>query len=224
MMTAPERFEDRLLRELRQIVANRPAADVVPRRRPQRTHLALGVGITIATAAVAVIATSGSVTPSAYAVEPSSNGTVTVSIHGLSDAAGLQRSLRAAGVPAVVDFAAAGRSGCVAPPADASGSGEQPTLHTSFGHSPGAPESGASSEGPTSSSEPDRSSDPSKVSGPVTAALSGGVQVGRDGVTFTIDPGTIKQGEKVYITTSTGAVSSIGIAVATTAPGPSCAS
>jgi hypothetical protein len=196
MMTAPERFEDRLLHDLRQIVASRPAPAAIARRRPQRTHLALGgVGITVATVAIAVIATSGSVTPSAYAVEPGSNGTVTVSIRGLDDAAGLQSSLRAAGVPAVVDFAANG-TGCIAPPADASGSGEYPTLHTSF-------------------------DSPGHGSGPVTTS---GVQIDKDGVRFTIDPGTIKPGQKVYITTSTGAVTSIGIAVATTAPGPNCAS
>jgi hypothetical protein len=40
-----------------------------------------------------------------------------------------------------------------------------------------------------------------------------------DGVTFTIDPGSIKPGEEVYITTSTGATSSIGMAITKDRPG-----
>jgi hypothetical protein len=47
--------------------------------------------------------------------------------------------------------------------------------------------------------------------------------VNGDGVTFTIDPGAIKPGEKVYITTSTGAIDSIGMAITKDRPSPACA-
>jgi hypothetical protein len=121
---------------------------------------------------------------------------VTVSIRGLNDAAGLQRSLRAAGVPAVVDYAAAGRSGCVALP-----------------QHPPAPSSGRRDDGPSLSGP-----------GPKPGARGMTVQVRRnaDGVKFSIDPGTLKPGEKVYITTSTGALSSIGMAIAKEKPAAPC--
>ena len=41
--------------------------------------------------------------------------------------------------------------------------------------------------------------------------------------TFTIDPDNIKPGEKLYITTSTGAISSIGMAIGKVKPDASCA-
>jgi hypothetical protein len=45
---------------------------------------------------------------------------------------------------------------------------------------------------------------------------------GSDGATFTIDPDNLKPGENVYITTSTDAVSSIGLAIGRHAPSASC--
>ena len=117
-MTASSRFEDRLLHELREVVAARPAPGVAARRRPRRTRLALaGAGVAAATAVVAIVATGSDVTPTAYAVDSRPDGSVTVEIRSLHDAAGLQRSLRAAGVPAVVDYAPAGddRVRCPAP-------------------------------------------------------------------------------------------------------------
>ena len=53
--------------------------------------------------------------------------------------------------------------------------------------------------------------------------MSSSVIVGDDGVRFTIDPGQLAPGEKVFITTSTGAVSSIGMAIGKTRPGAPCA-
>src|ERR1700712_2338355 len=102
-MTTTTHFEDRLLEQLRQIVVENPDPGVrlAPQRAPRRTRLALaGAGAAAATAAVAIVATSSDVTPSAYAVQPRKDGSVSVKIRSLSDAAGLQRSLRAAGVPA----------------------------------------------------------------------------------------------------------------------------
>jgi hypothetical protein len=200
-MTTANRFEDRLLHELREIVAARPARAVVTRRRPRRRRLTLaGVSAAAAAAAVAIVVTGGEVTPSAYAVQPRADGSVTVAIRSLRDAAGLERSLRAAGVPAVVDYAPAGRTGCASgPPAGAtterSGAGKRDTGPSRSG--PG-PEPGAR----------------------VTTTTQ--VSISDDGVKFTIDPGTIKPGEKVYITTSTGAVSSIGMAIGREKPAAPC--
>ena len=121
MMTTPERFEDRLLRELRRVVEERPAPAATAEPRARRTRLAwggVGVGVATATVVVAIVASSGDVTPSAYAVQPQADGEVTVSIHSLSDAAGLQSELRAAGIPAVVSYTTARGAGCLAPGAD----------------------------------------------------------------------------------------------------------
>ena len=93
MTTTPERFEDRLLRELRHVVHERPAPAGVPRRG--RTRLAwggVGVGVATATAVVAIVASSGDVTPSAYAVQPLANGEVTVSIHSRATLRGCRAS------------------------------------------------------------------------------------------------------------------------------------
>ncbi|MBJ7332954.1 MAG: hypothetical protein JHC95_23875, partial [Solirubrobacteraceae bacterium] len=102
-------FEDRLLTELRQVVAERPSpANGAPAPRPRRRmRLALpgaGIAVAAATAAAIVIATSGDGPETAYAVEPSSDGTISVTIHSPEDAAGLERQLRAAGVPADVRY------------------------------------------------------------------------------------------------------------------------
>ena len=52
--------------------------------------------------------------------------------------------------------------------------------------------------------------------------MSTKVSSGDDGVTFSIDPGNLKPGEKIYITTSTGKVNSIGMAVAKDKPAAPC--
>lgn len=209
-MTTLHHFEDRLLQELRQVVAERPAPAAGSRRRPRRTRVALaGIGIAAAAVAVAMITDNGAVTPSAYAVESRADGAVTVSIRSLSDAAGLERRLRAAGVPAVVDYVPASQAGCAAGGAQAGGF----TTHTEDGTDPGpslstapGPDPGAGMSGPA----------------PGTHSVMGQVRVGSDGATFTIDPGTLKPGEKVFITTSTGAVSSIGMAIGTVKPDAPC--
>ena len=201
-MTTANRFEDRLLDQLQEIVAARPAPTVVTQRRPRRRRLAVaGVSVAAATAAVAFVATGIDVTPSAYAVEPRADGSVTVAIRGLEDAAGLECSLRAAGVPAVVDYAAAGRTGCVTPPPHPAGATQHSETRS------------RDDDGPSLSG-----------SGPKPGAHKMTVQVRHsdDGVKFSIDPGTLKPGEKVYITTSTGAVDSIGMAIAKEKPAAPC--
>ena len=199
-MTTANRFEDRLLDQLREIVAARPAPAVVTRRRPRRRRLALaGITVAAATAVVAIMVTGSEVTPSAYAVQPRADGSVTVAIRSLRDAAGLERSLRAAGVPAVVDYAPAGQPGCATGP---------PAGGTTERSEAGKRDTGPSLSGP----------------GPEPAArvTTTQVRISDDGVKFTIDPGTIKSGENVYITTSTGAVRSIGMAIGRDKPAAPC--
>ncbi len=206
-MTTSDRFEDRLLQQLRHVVAERPAPARTADRRPRRTRLALaGAGVVAATAAVAIVTASNDATPSAYAVQARAGGAVTVSIRSLSDAAGLQRSLRDAGIPAVVDYRPVA-NGCVGPP---SGVPEQ-GLHTQ-----------TSAEGAAGPLLSQRGTPPAAGAGE-PRATSGSVMIGRDGaVTFTLDPGTLKPGEKVYITTSSGAVSSVAIGIGTHRPDPPC--
>src|ERR1700722_12912636 len=112
-MTRPTHFQDQLLVQLRAVVLENPVpahAEGARRRAPAlRTRLALsGVGLALAVvAAVIMLAGSSAAPQSAYAVNTHSNGTVTVHVRSLSDAAGLQDSLRAAGVPALVNYAPA---------------------------------------------------------------------------------------------------------------------
>jgi len=117
-MTTTDRFEDRLLTELRAVVAQRPAPAAAP--APEPTHhrpprLVLG-GLATAIAAVAAVvglSVGGSSEP-AYAVDRQADGDVTVTINRLSDAEGLQSKLRAAGLPAVVRYTPPGKM-CVPP-------------------------------------------------------------------------------------------------------------
>jgi hypothetical protein len=189
------RFEDRLLAQLQDVVAARPAPGVVAPRRPRRARLALaGAGLATATAVFAIVATSGDVTPSAYAVEPRGDGSVSVEISSLRDAAGLQRALRAAGVPAVVDYGA----GCTTP-GDAAGASTTTRRDDAGGK-------GLDSSGPA----------------PGPGATTGSVRISDDGVAFEIDPGTLKPGEQVFITTSTGEMSSVAMAIGKDKPALPC--
>ena len=112
-MTTPT-FEDRLLAELREVVAARPEPVAVPAAAPRRRRRRAGIaGTAVAAAAAAVaIALIGGADPAspAYAVERQPDGSVEVVINSLSDASGLQAELRAAGVPAVVDYVSPGKA------------------------------------------------------------------------------------------------------------------
>jgi hypothetical protein len=111
-----ERFEDRLLFELKQHVASQPAPAMASqsgaRNRPFARpvyRVALAGATIVAIAGVAVAVGRDPVSP-AYAVESQSDGAVTVEISSLQDAAGLQSQLRAQGINAVVDFVPAGKT------------------------------------------------------------------------------------------------------------------
>jgi hypothetical protein len=212
-MTASNRFEDRLLDQLRHIVAERPAPLIAAGRRPRPVRLALvGIAAAATVTVVALVSTSSDVTPSAYAVDRRPDGSVTVEIHSLHDAAGLERRLRAAGVPAVVDYVAPGQKGCVAPgPGATDSESGGPILHKE-GKDEGTARSGPSLSRPGPG--------PGADTGAMTTSK---VTAGRGGTKFTIDPGTIDAGDKVYITTSTGVISTVGIAIGKHAPPVPCA-
>jgi hypothetical protein len=189
-------FEDRLLVELRHEVASRQAP--TPRRG---RWIAAGVGALGAMAAAVVVALGGG--SAAYAVEPGSNGTVTVKIHDLSDATGLQRELRAAGVPAVVKYDAA-------PPA--CGAGVSPR-HLAPGEAGatstverGASSGGADDGGPSFSTGGAHRADQEGLTTTTVEKTS-------DGVTFTISARSLPPGGDVYITTQSGQVDGIGMAI-----------
>jgi hypothetical protein len=105
-------FEDRLLAELQSLV-ERP--DPRPRRWApswSRRRLALAGGTAVVRAVAAgagVPFLTGGAAP-AYAVSKNDDGTVTVEISSLSDAAGLQSKLREAGIRAVVQYLPPGKA------------------------------------------------------------------------------------------------------------------
>jgi len=85
------------------------------RSRKRRLHGAItAVAVAGSTAGALALQSVGGVAPAAWAVERSASDTVTVTIAQLRDAAGLQRTLRADGVAASVDYAS---HPCAYPPA-----------------------------------------------------------------------------------------------------------
>jgi hypothetical protein len=214
-MTASRTFEDRLLDQLRVVVAANPAPEATRHRPPRGKRLALaGAGVAAASAAAAVVALTGSATPNAWALESQPDGTVTVHIRSLRDAAGLQSGLRAAGIPAVVDYKAATvHIGCRA------GAPAAAVTHGDIGTT----ESGQKAEGGpvlTTKGAPSAQDGTGAPRPKVTSS----VQIDRDGTTFSIDPGDVKPGQRVFITTSTRGPDAVGISVSATAPDtvPAC--
>lgn len=106
-------FEERLLQELRTVVADRPAEGGQPSRsrtwRRPRMVLVAGLAAVLAVAAITGVFLFSSGTPAAYAVTKNDDGTVTVKIDSLTDAAGLESALQAAGVSAVVEYLPEGK-------------------------------------------------------------------------------------------------------------------
>jgi hypothetical protein len=107
-------FEERLLSRLKAVVAERGAAAAGSeaaaslsagprRRRPLRLALA-GAAALVTAAIVLVFSSGGDHAPRAFAVEPHVGGGVTIRIYSLEDAAGLERALERAGVPAQVNW------------------------------------------------------------------------------------------------------------------------
>jgi hypothetical protein len=110
------RFEDRLLHELRNVVVANQTSGARGRRSwtgsrsPRRLALAGAAAVFVAVAALAVVQLVGGGAAPAYAVNKNDDGTVTVEISSLSDAAGLERKLRDAGIPAVVQYLPPGKA------------------------------------------------------------------------------------------------------------------
>jgi hypothetical protein len=113
---SPEtKFERRLRAELKAIVVERGAAQAATRAtvaRPAWRWRAMRPGLALAAVAVAAVAlivdASDSGTPAAFAVETQPEGEVSVEIRSLEDAKGLETALGEAGVPASVNYLAAG--------------------------------------------------------------------------------------------------------------------
>lgn len=114
-------FEENLLAELREVVAEQAAAPQ-PRRAMPRRRLALAVaggGLLAAGLVVGLPAVNSDQNPAAYAVTTNDDGTVTVVVQHINDAMGaneLQRELAAHGVVAQVDYAPPGKQCRDAPP------------------------------------------------------------------------------------------------------------
>jgi hypothetical protein len=102
-------FEERLLVELRTIVAEAPVTRG-RRRTVPRFALAGGLAAVLALTAVVGVVFLSAGAQAAYAVSTNADGSVTVEIDSLSDAAGLQEKLRAVGVSAVVEYLPAGKA------------------------------------------------------------------------------------------------------------------
>src|SRR5689334_136742 len=102
--TQLDSFETALLVELRREVAEHPAAPSLVRRPRRRRRLAALSATAVAASVVAVFGLGGSGGSPAYAVAEDGNGDVTVTIHRLDDAAGLERALAAHGIDADVSY------------------------------------------------------------------------------------------------------------------------
>lgn len=109
-------FEQRLLDELRTVVAERGAQQATategatPRAAWRRApRLALGaVAVLAAAAAVLIFNSGGDNAPRAFAVEAQEGGGVTIKVYSLKDASGLEQALEDAGIQAQVTWLPAG--------------------------------------------------------------------------------------------------------------------
>lgn len=109
-------FEERLLGELKDVVAQRSAEEADPAERPAPTpawrrapRLAIGAVAVLAAAAAVLVFSSGSDhTSKAFAVEPQGGGGVTIKIFSPEDSAGLEGALAEAGIRSQVTWLPAG--------------------------------------------------------------------------------------------------------------------
>ncbi|HEY2354589.1 MAG TPA: hypothetical protein VGH79_06810 [Gaiellaceae bacterium] len=102
-------FEERLLVQLRGLVPTEPAPRAT-RHRPRRRALVGGLTVALLAAASAGVFVLSTGAKAAYAVTKNPNGSVTVEVDSMTDAAGLQAALQAAGVNAVVEYLPAGKA------------------------------------------------------------------------------------------------------------------
>ena len=190
-MPTSTHFEERLLRELREVVAQRPSpgpASAPRRHRARERYVLAGAGGLAAVLAAVVLFGGNGGTDAAYAVTPHADGRVSVQISSLSDAAGLEHALHQAGVPAVVRYGTG--AGCPATPGITSREAGTVQRHDAAGSGPSLDSAGA---------------------GPKGAKMTVNVRTGADGTTFTIDGDAVPSGDKLYITASGGTMQSLGI-------------
>ena len=105
-MTITDTFEDRLLLQLQDVVRTQAPGQPGRPHRVRNRSLA-GTAAAAAAATIGALLLTGGASP-AYAIGEH-NGTVTVTIKSLTDAAGLQKALRDKGVSAYVDYTPAGK-------------------------------------------------------------------------------------------------------------------
>ncbi len=113
-------FEENLLTELRQVVAEKAAEHAAdhagiearrPVRRRRRLVLATaGAGLFAAAIVFGVPAVNGDRAPAAHAVTSNDDGTVTITVNRLEDPDGLERELAAHDITADVSFTPPGKS------------------------------------------------------------------------------------------------------------------
>jgi hypothetical protein len=104
-------FEERLLGELRSLVTAQPVerGHRLPLQRHPRLAVAGGIAVVLAVAATAGVFFLSAGAQAAYAVTKNTDGSVTVEIDSLTDAAGLEAKLASVGVKAVVQYLPEGK-------------------------------------------------------------------------------------------------------------------
>jgi hypothetical protein len=107
-------FEENLLAELREVVAEQAVVERAVAERPVRSRRRLvlataGAGLVAAGLVVGIPAVTGDHTPAAHAVTGNDDGTVTITVNRLEDPDGLERELAAHGITADVSFAPPGK-------------------------------------------------------------------------------------------------------------------
>lgn len=109
-----DNFDERVLALLKTAVTERDAIEGTPatlkpawRRRAPRLAVA-GVAVAAIAAAVLVVNAGGGDTSAAFAVEARPEGIVSVEVNSLEDPKGLEEALEEIGVPASVNYLAAG--------------------------------------------------------------------------------------------------------------------
>lgn len=97
-------FEENLLTELRQVVAEQAATETPARPRRRLVLATAGAGAVAAGLVFGVPAVNGDHTPAAHAVTGNDDGSVTITVNRLEDPDGLARELAAHGITADVSF------------------------------------------------------------------------------------------------------------------------
>ena len=100
-------FEDKLLSELRTVVAERPVD--IRRKRPKRVLVGIAACLTLAAGTAVAVPMLGGESP-AYAVVTQPDGTVQVRLYRLEDGKELQKRLKAVGIAADVNFLPKGKA------------------------------------------------------------------------------------------------------------------